>query len=74
MALRWSGQNSRDLGLPPCEGGGFRKGPDPSGLLKINQRQLFKAPRTPLLFLVVTRWQMVFLPFYDYKWFFEKMF
>lgn len=74
MALRWSGQNSQGLGLPPCEGGGFRKGPDLGGLLKVNQRQLFTAPRTPLLFLVLTQWQMVFLPFYDYKWFFEKMF
>lgn len=67
--IAWSGQNSRGLGLPPCKGGGFRKGPDLSGLLKINQRQLLTAPRTPL---GVTQWQMVFLPFYDYKWFFEK--
>lgn len=67
--IAWSGQNSRGLGLPPCKGGGFCKGPDLSGLLKINQRQLLTAPRTPL---GVTQWQMVFLPFYDYKWFFEK--
>jgi len=73
-ALGGPGQRcgGRGLGLPRCARGGFRKGPDLGGLLKINQRQLFTVPRTPVLFLVVTQWQMVFLPFDDYKWFFEK--
>lgn len=52
------------LGLPPCEGGG--------DLLTMNQSRLLTAPRTPLLFLAATRWQMVFLSFHDYKRFFEK--
>lgn len=62
------------LGLPPPGGGGLSQGPDLSALRKIHQRELLTAPRTFLLFLVVTRWQMVFLSFYNCKRFFQKTF
>lgn len=50
--------------FPLVKGGSF------GGLLKIDQRQFFTAPRTPLLCLVVTQQQIVFLSFC--KWSFWK--
>lgn len=50
--------------FPLVKGGSF------GGLLKMDQRRFFTAPRTPLLCLVVTQRQMVFLSFC--KWSFWK--
>lgn len=58
---------SKQLGFdssPLWRGGSF------GGLLKMDQRRFFTAPRTPLLCLVVTQRQMVFLSFC--KWSFWK--
>lgn len=68
MAL---GGQGRAAGGPPFEGEAFIKAPlsasNPPGAA------FYSRARAPLLFLVAG-WQMVFLPLYDYKWFFEKLF